>query len=105
GRTTGVWLPLQTQAANPSLPSLGFSYTLSQTAPNVIKSATLTGGGIVEKYELFDGLGRATQTQSAASGGGTVIKTTNYDNQGRVYFVDNDYWTTSISPGTVFFTP
>ncbi|WP_223585710.1 RHS repeat domain-containing protein [Microbacterium sp. OVT16B] len=105
GRTTGVWLPLQTQAANPAAPSLAFSYTLSQTAPNAIKTSTLTGGGIVEKFELFDGLARATQTQSLASGGGTVVKTTNYDDQGRVYFVDNDYWTTSITPGTAFFTP
>lgn len=105
GRTTGVWLPLRPQAANPSMPSVAFSYTLSQTAPNAIKTSTLTGGGLVEKYELFDGLGRSTQTQSAAAGGGSVIKTTNYDDQGRVYFVDNDYWTTSISPGTAFFTP
>ncbi|KJL30411.1 RHS repeat protein [Microbacterium oxydans] len=105
GRTTSVWLPLQPQAANPASPSMSFSYTLSQTAPNAIKTNTLTGGGIVSKYELFDGLGRATQTQSPAVGGGTVVKTTNYDNQGRVYFVDNDYWTASISPGTAFFTP
>ncbi|WP_404474186.1 RHS repeat-associated core domain-containing protein [Microbacterium aerolatum] len=102
GRTSKVWLPLQTGA---STPSLSFTYTRSQTAPNAIKTDTLTGGGIVTKYELFDGLARPTQTQSAASGGGSVIKTTNYDHQGREYFVDNDYWTDSITPGTAFFTP
>lgn len=105
GRTSSVWLPLRPQAANPSSPSLAFTYTLSHTAPNAIKTDTVTGGGVVTKYELFDGLGRPTQTQSAAVGGGAVIKTTNYDHQGRVYFVDNDYWTASITPGTAFFTP
>lgn len=105
GRSTKVWLPLQPQAANPAAPSMSFSYTLSQTAPNAIKTDTLTGGGIVSSYQLFDGLGRETQTQSLAVGGGTVVKTTNYDNQGRQYFVDNDYWTASIAPGTAFFTP
>ncbi|WP_157550001.1 RHS repeat domain-containing protein [Microbacterium sp. Leaf161] len=105
GRTTNVWLPLRPQATNPSSPSMAFSYTLSQTAPNAIKTSTVTGGGVVDKFELFDGLGRATQTQTLAVGGGTVVKTTNYDHQGRVYFVDNDYWTASISPGTAFFTP
>jgi len=105
GRTSKVWLPLQPQAANAATPSLAFTYTLSQTAPNAIQTAKLTGGGIVNTYELFDGLARPTQTQTAATGGGAVIKTTNYDHQGREYFVDNDYWTDSITPGTAFFTP
>ena len=105
GRSTKVWLPLQPESANPASPSLTFSYTLSQTSPNAIKTDTLTGGGTVSKYQLFDGLGRETQSQSLAVGGGTVVKTTNYDTQGRAYFVDNDYWTASIAPGTAFFTP
>ncbi|WP_460785966.1 RHS repeat domain-containing protein [Microbacterium tumbae] len=105
GRASKVWLPLRTKAANPDSPSLSFEYTLSQTTPNAVKSSTVTGGGTVSTFELFDGLGRNVQTQSSAVGGGAVVKTTNYDDQGRVYFVDNEYWTASISPGTAFFTP
>lgn len=105
GRTSKVWLPLQPQTTNPSTPSMAFTYTLSQTAPNAVKTEKLTGGGIVSTYELFDGLARSVQTQSLAGGGGTVVKTTNYDSQGRSYFVDNEYWTASITPGTAFFTP
>ncbi len=105
GRATAVWLPLRSKTDFPTSPSMAFTYTLSQTAPNTVKTVTLTAGGGVTKYELFDGLGRAAQTQSDATGGGAVIKTTSYDDQGRAYFVDNDYWTSSIAPGTAFFTP
>ncbi|MDF2561424.1 MAG: hypothetical protein K0R99_2870 [Microbacterium sp.] len=105
GRNSKVWLPLKPKVDNPDSPSLSFAYTLSQAAPNAIKTTTLTGGGNVTAFELFDGLGRSVQTQSAAVGGGAVVKTTNFDDQGRPYFVDNPYWTASISPGTAFFTP
>lgn len=105
GRTSQVWLPLRPKASNPQSPSMAYTYTLSQTSPNSVRTDKLTGGGVVTTYDLFDGLARAVQTQSAAVGGGTVIKTTNYDDQGRAYFVDNDYWTASVNPGTAFFTP
>ncbi len=105
GRTSKVWLPLQPKASNPDVPSLQFSYTLSQTAPNAIKTSMLVAGSVVNSFDLFDGLGRSVQRQTAASGGGTVVRTKNYDEQGRQYFVDNDYWTTSIEPGVTFFTP
>ncbi len=85
---------------------MAYTYTLSQTAPNAVKTNKLTGGGgVVTTYDLLDGLARPVQTQSLAVGGGTVVKTTNYDDQGRTYFVDNDYWTSSVNPGTAFFTP
>ncbi|MGO4679393.1 RHS repeat domain-containing protein [Microbacterium sp. 2MCAF23] len=105
GRTSQVWLPLVPKATNPSSPSMAYTYTLSQTAPNAVRTDKLTSGGVVTTYDLYDGLARAVQTQSAAGGGGTVVKTTNYDDQGRTYFVDNDYWTSSVNPGTAFFTP
>lgn len=105
GRTSSVWLPLRPQSSNPDSPSLSFTYTLSQTAPNMVETKKFTGGGIVSEFQLFDGLGRLVQTQRSAAGGGAVVKTTNYDHQGREYFVDNDYWTDSITPGAGFFTP
>ncbi|MDQ4213726.1 RHS repeat-associated core domain-containing protein [Microbacterium capsulatum] len=105
GRTSQVWLPLVPKATNPTSPSMAYTYTLSQTAPNAVKTDKRTGGGTVTSYELYDGLARSVQTQSLAGGGGTVVKTTNYDDQGRSYFVDNEYWTSSVTPSTAFFTP
>ncbi|WP_417556218.1 RHS repeat-associated core domain-containing protein [Microbacterium sp.] len=85
---------------------MSFTYSLSQTQPNRVETKKIVGGGnLVSEYQFIDGLGRVVQTQRAAAGGGAVIKTTNYDDQGREYFVDNDYWTASITPGDGFFTP
>lgn len=105
GRTTNVWLPLRPQSANPTSPSIGYEYTLSQTAPNAVKSTTYKAGNNVTEFELFDGLGRSVQTQASATGGGSVIKTTAYDDQGRAYWLDNPYWTTSVNPSTNLFVP
>lgn len=85
GRTTNVWLPLRPKSANPSSPSIAYEYTLSQTTPNAVKTTKYRAGNNVTEFELFDGLGRSTQTQASATGGGSVIKTNAYDDQGRVY--------------------
>jgi RHS repeat-associated protein len=105
GRTSKVWMPLRPKATNPTSPSLTYEYTLSQTAPNATKTTTYKAGSNVVEFELFDGLGRSVQTQTAASSGGAVIKTTAYDVQGRNYWVDNPYWTTSVNPSANLFVP
>lgn len=105
GRTANVWLPLRPKSANPTSPSIAYEYTLSQTSPNAVKTTTYKAGNNVTEFELFDGLGRSVQTQASATGGGSVIRTTAYDDQGRAYWVDNPYWTTSVSPSTSLFIP
>lgn len=105
GRTASVWLPLRPKSTNPTSPSIAYEYTLSQTAPNAIKTTTYKAGNNVTEFELFDGLGRSVQTQASATGGGTVVKTTAYDDQGRAYWVDNPYWTTSVNPSPSLFVP
>lgn len=100
GRTSSVRMPLDA-----ATPSMQFSYSLSQTEPNKVETRKLVGTSQVSEFQFIDGLGRVVQTQRVAGGGGSVIKTTGYDGQGRAYFVDNDYWTDSITPGTGFFTP
>ncbi|WP_164743465.1 RHS repeat domain-containing protein [Microbacterium sulfonylureivorans] len=105
GRTAKVWLPLRPKSANPTSPSMAYEYTLSQTTPNAIKTTTYRAGNNVTQFELFDGLARSVQTQTSASGGGSVISTTAYDDQGRAYWVDNPYWTTSVTPSAGLFVP
>ena len=56
-------------------------------------------------YALFDGLGRAVQTQAAADGGGTIVATTGYDSAARANSGSRSYWTTSVSPSATLFVP
>ncbi|CAN3702711.1 hypothetical protein MMX123_02741 [Microbacterium sp. MM2322] len=105
GRTSKVWLPLRPRAANESSPSLQYDYTLSRTSPNAIKTTVYKAGSNVSEWALFDGIGRVVQTQGSATGGGTVISTTAYDDQGRAYLRDNPYWSSSVDPGTSLFVP
>ncbi|MEO7015826.1 MAG: hypothetical protein ABI130_09050 [Leifsonia sp.] len=105
GRRTSVWLPTRPQSTNPSSPSVGYSYLLSQTSASAVTTAKITGGGTVTSYSLFDGLGQPVQTQGPAEGGGTDVTDTAYDSQGRTAFTDNTYWTTSVTPSGSLFVP
>ncbi|MFE4949603.1 RHS repeat-associated core domain-containing protein [Leifsonia sp. NPDC056665] len=105
GRRIGVWLPTRPQASNPTSPSIGYSYTLSQTAASAVTTNTVNGGGTATTYALYDGLGQEIQTQTHAEGGGTDVADTAYDSQGRVAFTDNTYWTVSANPSTTLFVP
>lgn len=105
GRTSKVWLPLRPQSSNPTSPSLAFTYALSQTGANAVRTDTVTGGGTNSTWALYDGLARAVQAQKPAVGGGTVVSSTSYDDQGRAYWVDRDYWTLSVNPGATYFVP
>jgi RHS repeat-associated protein len=105
GRRLAVWLPQNTETSNPSNPSISYAYTESQTAANSIVTMTLTAGGNVGDWALYDGLGQQVQDQTSAQGGGTAVSSSFYDSQGRKYFTDNKYWTTSVNPSTTLFVP
>lgn len=105
GRIANVWLPLRPKAANPSSPSYSYEYTRSRSAPNAVKTTTYKAGASVISYDLYDGLARKVQSQTVASGSGSVITTTAYDNQGRAWLTDKPYWTTSVDPSVVLFVP
>ena len=105
GRRTQVWLPINPESANPTGPSITYAYTESQTAVNSVVTETDAAMGYVGDWALYDGLGQQVQDQKAASGGGTVVTSTFYDGQGRNYWTDNKYWTTSVSPSTSLFVP
>lgn len=102
GRRTAVWYPDHTKSANPSQPNVAYTYTLSQTAPNVVQTDTITAGSIVTGFQLFDGLGRPVQSQTAAEGGGAEIGDNWYDTQGRTWVVNNPYWAGATASGAQF---
>lgn len=104
GRRTAVWLPDRPKATNPT-PSIGYAYTVTNTAPVTVATTALTPtGATMTSYELYDGLLRSRQSQEPAEAatynappgtGGAAVTDTLYDAAGRVVTTTNPY---PISP-------
>ncbi|MEJ1231371.1 MAG: hypothetical protein WDM88_13155 [Galbitalea sp.] len=105
GRRIAVWDPDNPQASNPSQPSVGYSYLLSTSSANAIETETLEEGGVVDTFDLYDGLGRQVQTQTPASGGGSQISDTWYDSAGRTSGVNAPYWAAGNTASNTLFVP
>jgi RHS repeat-associated protein len=104
GRMTGVWQPGRSKASGQSATTL-FAYSLSNTAPSVVTTSSLSSdGGYTTSYTLYDALLRARQTQAPAdgSGGGRVITDTFYDSAGRGSLSYGPYSATGAAGGTLF---
>ncbi|MFC5502599.1 RHS repeat-associated core domain-containing protein [Lysinimonas soli] len=105
GQRTQVWIPIRPQGSNPSSPSIAYSYNESTTVPNTIVTTKVGPASNLVSYQLFDGLGRAVQTQTNAdAGGGSIVSDTAYDPAGLVTRVNNSYWATA-NPSTALFVP
>ena len=103
GRRTGMWATDRPQATYPASPTVAYGYTVSNSAPTVVTTATLNStGGTNTSYALFDGLLRARQSQSPSQGGGTVVTDTLYDAAGRVESTHAGYWITTAPSGTLY---
>jgi RHS repeat-associated protein len=105
GRRIGVWMPDNPEATHPTQPSLGYTYSLSTTVANSVRTRTLTSNALVDTYALFDGLGRQVQSQSAAEGGGAVVSDTWYDSAGQVTVKNAPYWAAASGPSSTLFVP
>ncbi|MGO4301975.1 RHS repeat domain-containing protein [Leifsonia sp. RAF41] len=102
GRLVGVWLPNNPQSANPSAPTTKYTYTVSQTAASVVATESQVPGGTTTRYDLYDGLGRVVQSQSAAVQAGSVITDTSYDRQSRIVSSTKPYWAVAVASGKLF---
>ena len=114
GRRKQVWLPDRPQASYPSAPTTSYAYTdYVATAPAALAVATTNltpTGATLTSYAIYDGLGRARQTQSwmenkNSSGNhilsGTVVSDTFYDSAGRIYLTSSPFGSTNPSPSAV----
>lgn len=105
GRLAQAWGPDWSQAAHPTVPSAAHTYTLPGSQPNVVTTSSVTASGAsLTSYSLFDGLGRAVQTQAPAEGGGSDIVDTSYDGEGQLSLVTAPYVATS-APSTTLVVP
>jgi RHS repeat-associated protein len=106
GRVTGVWVPGRNKAANQSA-NTTYTYTLSNTVPNVVATAELNAaGGYITTYALFDALLRPRQRQIPADGssGGRIVTDTFYDTAGRAYQTYGPYYAGGSASATLFLT-
>jgi RHS repeat-associated protein len=103
GRRTTVWLPNHLRATFPTIPSLGYAYTISTSTPNVIATTTLTPAGApLTSYALYDGMLRPRQTQAPAEGGGIDLADTFYDAAGRPTLTSSPYYALGNPSGALF---
>ncbi|WP_163568917.1 hypothetical protein [Fodinicola feengrottensis] len=92
-------------ADDPSVPNMHYSYTLSDSAANVVTTQTLqTDGSVQTTYDLADGLLRKRQTKEPAPGGGQTLTDVYYDDRG-LEVKDNGPYYNSEPPTDVLVVP
>ncbi|MFJ1760391.1 RHS repeat-associated core domain-containing protein [Amycolatopsis sp. NPDC088138] len=98
GRKTAVWNPGSSSAATPTAK---FEYGESQTSPTFVRTMTLQDtGSYTDAYTIFDGLGRARQTQVPAQGGGRVVSDTLFDSRGLQFKSNAPYFNDASGPNS-----
>lgn len=85
--------------------SIKYAYTVSATGVNAVTTETLRGDGSTyhKSVQLFDGLLRSVQTQTAsvdAADAGRVVTDTQYDDAGRVYQTQGPWFEAGGAPST-----
>ncbi|MEW2505680.1 RHS repeat-associated core domain-containing protein [Amycolatopsis sp. NPDC047767] len=96
GRKTAVWNPGQSTTSSPTAK---FEYTESNTAPTTVHTKTLQANSTYsDSYAIYDGLGRARQTQVPAEGGGRIITDTMYDSRGLPFKTNGAYFDGTSAP-------
>ncbi len=100
GRLTGVWLPGQSETADPAFET--FAYAVSDTVPSVTTTSTVNSvGGYTTAQTLDDSLGRPVETQTETADGNRDITDTYYNAAGWPILDSGSYYTTGAPDGTL----
>ncbi|MBS2963330.1 hypothetical protein KGA66_09755 [Actinocrinis puniceicyclus] len=103
GRVTAVWLPNEAKSAGMSA-NYTYSYTLSQTAPEVVTTnRLLESGGYVSSETLYDAMLRTRETQQTSENSSNTVSDTQYNSLGKPVLTENAY-NVAGSPSTVLVT-
>ncbi|PWR14398.1 hypothetical protein DKT69_16560 [Micromonospora sicca] len=97
GRLTKVWLNNRATSGNPDKQ---YTYNLSATAPNWVRTQLLgPSGNQITSYTIYDGMMRTRQTQEPApvSVGGRMITDTTYDGRALTAKVSS-FWNNASGP-------
>jgi RHS repeat-associated protein len=99
GRTTALWSPGWSQAANPTKPSVKYAYSISRSKPNTVTTETLNhAGNYNTSYTFLDGLLRQRATQGPAVGAPSarIVSETLYDTHGRAWKTYSPYYADGV---------
>ncbi|GIE53843.1 hypothetical protein Ani05nite_73770 [Amorphoplanes nipponensis] len=105
GRLRKAWGPGRATTAVPDFEAI---YTTPDPASSERKPPYVTTrtrgheGRIQTSVTIYDGLGRARQSQEEATGGGRLISDTLYNSSGEVYETNNAYYTGGTPSGQLF---
>jgi RHS repeat-associated protein len=105
GRMRKAWGPGR---ATNTVPDFEAIYTTpdpasSQRKPPYVTTKTRGHEGRIQtSVTIYDGLGRARQSQEEATGGGRLITDTLYNSSGEVYETNNAYYTAGTPDGQLF---
>ncbi|MFF2149049.1 RHS repeat-associated core domain-containing protein [Kitasatospora sp. NPDC058190] len=102
GRTLKVWQPNRSKVAGDT-PNHEFGYTDADGQIRAVTTKTLNADGSQDTvYALYDGLGRARQTQAPGDNGGRVLTDTFYDERGQAALAYATYYATGAPSTTLF---
>ncbi|MFJ9519775.1 RHS repeat-associated core domain-containing protein [Kitasatospora sp. NPDC101801] len=102
GRSLKVWQPNRSKV-NAQTPNVEFAYTDLDGKPNTVATRSLNADGSQDtSYVLYDGLGRARQTQAPGEAGGRVLTDTFYDERGQAALAYAPYYATGAPGATLF---
>ncbi|MFD8781726.1 hypothetical protein [Kitasatospora sp. NPDC059599] len=101
GRTLKVWQPNRSKTAG-QVPNHAFEYTVAEGRIVAVAAKTLNSDGSQQTgYTLYDGLGRARQSQDPADNGGRVLTDTFYDERGQAVLGYTPYYATGAPSTTL----
>ncbi|MER8187897.1 RHS repeat-associated core domain-containing protein [Kitasatospora sp. NPDC094015] len=102
GRTSKVWLPTKSKVNNDP-PNSRYVYDIAEGRITSVATATLNDDNSSDtSYTLYDGFGRARQTQSPGDNGGRILTDTFYDERGQTALTYAPYYATGTPSTTLF---
>ncbi|MDH6123946.1 polymorphic toxin-type HINT domain-containing protein [Kitasatospora sp. GP82] len=101
GRTLKIWLPDRSKA-NGDNPNSEFQYLLASGKITAVTTKSLNADGSQDtSYTLYDGLGRARQTQAPGDSGGRILTDVFYDARGQAALTYAPYYSTGAPTTTL----
>ncbi|MCM2417703.1 polymorphic toxin-type HINT domain-containing protein [Streptomyces sp. RKAG293] len=102
GRTQKVWLPDRSKNANET-PNDEFRYASADGAIRAVATLSLNNDSSQDtSYTLYDGFGRARQTQTPGADGGRILTDTFYDERGQAVLAYAPYYATNPASPILF---
>jgi RHS repeat-associated protein len=102
GRLVKVWIPGRSKEAGKT-PNTEYAYDYHTDAPTVVTTKSIRENeSYAYSYDLYDGMLRQRQTQTAAASGGRILTDTFYDSRGQAVKTNGAYYNLDAPSGVLF---